>query len=177
MNSKYSNVCITKNTFEMMVMPGNRSTVVKRLCVAALAAQVLAGGSTYATSSEMSPMQCGQPLAQRLTQAAIASLGAVQQDGSLYGMQRWTVATRASYVGLQFPGLLSCAYTVSAIFRAACHPIGNLASVSAIDTALSRWPKIVKIEDLKPIVLYISSSPGCRGRKEAFTFNEIAQRL
>jgi hypothetical protein len=27
------------------------------------------------------------------------------------------------------------------------------------------------------IVLYTSSSPGCRGWKEAFTFNEIAQRL
>ena len=31
--------------------------------------------------------------------------------------------------------------------------------------------------DLIRIVLYISSSPRCRGRKEAFTFNDLVQRL
>lgn len=133
-----------------MAMQGNRSTAAKRLCGTAWVALVLAGVSPHAMSGDLSSMQCGQPLAQRLTQAALASPNAVQQDGSLYGVQRWTAATHASYFGLQFPGLLSCAYTVSAIFRAACHPIGNLASVSAVDAALSRWPKVTAIEELKP---------------------------
>lgn len=134
----------------MPPMPSSLSTALKRLCAAALAAQLMVCLSVHAASSQIAPGQCGQPLAQRLTQAALASPAAVQPDGSLYGVQRWTPATRASYLGLQFPGLLSCAYTVSAIFRAACHPIGNLASVSAVDAALSRWPKIAKIDELKP---------------------------
>ncbi|VWC81379.1 hypothetical protein BLA50215_01267 [Burkholderia lata] len=135
---------------QMIVTPGYRASAVMRLCVAALAAQALVSGNTHAMNSEMSSGRCEQPLAQRLTRAALASPDAVLRDGSLYGVQRWTVATRASYLGLEFPGLLSCAYTVSAIFRAACHPIGNLASVSAVDAALSRWPKVTKIEDLQP---------------------------
>lgn len=129
---------------------GKRSTARRHLRAVALAALIVVSVGANSTSGEMSSAQCGQPLAQRLTTAALASPAAVQEDGSLYGVQRWTAATRASYLGLQFPGLLSCAYTVSAIFRAACHPIGNLASVSAVDAALSRWPKITKIEDLKP---------------------------
>ncbi|WP_175890824.1 C40 family peptidase [Burkholderia cepacia] len=133
-----------------MVAKGKRSTVLKRLCAVGLALLAVVSVGENAVSSEMSSAQCGQQLAQRLTQAALASPDAVQEDGSLYGVQRWTAATRASYLGLQFPGLLSCAYTVSAIFRAACHPIGNLASVSAVDAALSRWPKVTAIKDLKP---------------------------
>lgn len=133
-----------------MVMRCDRSTVRKHLCAAVLAVQIVVSVGANAMSSEMSSAQCGQPLAQRLMQAALASPAPVREDGSLYGVQRWTAATRASYLGLQFPGLLSCAYTVSAIFRAACHPIGNLASVSAVDAALSRWPKVTKIEDLRP---------------------------
>lgn len=134
----------------MVIMPSCRVSAVMRLCAAALAAQAWVSGSAHAMNNEMSSRQCEPPLAQRLTRAALASPDAVLRDGSLYGVQRWTVATRASYLGLEFPGLLSCAYTVSAIFRAACHPIGNLASVSAVDATLSRWPKVTKIEDLQP---------------------------
>lgn len=118
------------------------STTAKRLGVVALAVSLMVSQGVHAASPDMSPAQCEHPLAQRLMQAALASPAAVQRDGSLYGVQRWTATTRASYFGLQFPGLLSCAYTVSAIFPAACHPIGNLASVSAVDAALSRWPRL-----------------------------------
>jgi hypothetical protein len=77
-----------------------------------------------------------------LVAAAQAAPAAVQADGALYGMQRWIAWTKRSYFGVAFPGLLSCAYTVSAIFEEACHPIGRIASVSAVDAALSRWQKI-----------------------------------
>lgn len=92
-----------------MVMRCNRSTARKHLCAVALAAQIVVSVGANAMSREMSSAQCGQPLAQRLIQAALASPAAVQEDGSLYGVQRWTAGTRASYLGLQFPGLLSCA--------------------------------------------------------------------
>ncbi|KVC22430.1 hypothetical protein [Burkholderia pseudomultivorans] len=111
---------------------------------------IACGLASCAASGQTAPVQCDQPLAQRLTQAALASPAAVKQDGSLYGMARWTPATRARYLGLTFPGLLSCAYTVSAIFREACHPIGQLASVTSVDAALSRWRRIDDADDLKP---------------------------
>ncbi len=133
-----------------MATPGNRLTVMRCLGAVASAALIMISVHTPAASNDVLPLQCGQPLALRLTQAALASPAAVQRDGSLYGVQRWNSSTGASYLGLQFPGLLSCAYTVSAIFRTACHPIGNLASVSAVDAALSRWPMVMKIEDLRP---------------------------
>ncbi len=95
------------------------------------------------------PTQCDRPLAQRLFEAASAAPEAARDDGTLYGMQRWHGATSRSYLGLKFPGLLSCAYTVSAIFRAACHPIGERASVKGVDVALARWTKITKARDLK----------------------------
>lgn len=60
-----------------MAMPGSLATAVKRLCAAAWVAQVMVSVGAHAASSEMSPMQCGQPLAQRLTQAALASSDAV----------------------------------------------------------------------------------------------------
>ncbi|MGF6609975.1 cell wall-associated NlpC family hydrolase [Paraburkholderia sp. WSM4175] len=53
-------------------------------------------------------------------------------------------------LGMSFPGLLSCAYTVSAIFEGACHPIGKLASVSAVDKALSQWQKIDAQANVQP---------------------------
>ncbi|WP_157376161.1 hypothetical protein [Burkholderia ubonensis] len=102
------------------------------------------------TASARPLVRRDQPLAYRLADAASAAPSAVKEDGSLYGVQRWNAATGRSYLGLRFPGLLSCAYTVSAILREAGHPIGNRASVSAVDSALSAWPKIRKTEDLKP---------------------------
>src|SRR5208337_2243427 len=63
---------------------------------------------------------CDGPLSERLLKAAVAAPEAAQDDGTLYGMQRWRKPTGRSYLGLKFPGLLSCAYTVSAIFREAC---------------------------------------------------------
>jgi hypothetical protein len=65
-------------------------------------------------------------------------------------MQRWRPATERRYLGFRFPGVLSCAYTVSAIFRAACHPIGERASVKSIDQALASWPKVRDARNLKP---------------------------
>jgi hypothetical protein len=85
---------------------------------------------------------CGPSLRASLVAATQSAPSAVQVDGSPYGMQRWNAWTKRSYVGIAFPGLLSCAYTVSAIFEGACHPIGKIASVSTVDTVLSRWQKI-----------------------------------
>lgn len=90
------------------------------------------------------------PLAQRVTDAARGAPTAALPDGSLYGMARWNTATERTYLGVKFPGLLSCAYTVSAILRKAGHPVGALASVRQIDSALSRWPKIVDASSLQP---------------------------
>jgi hypothetical protein len=96
------------------------------------------------------PPQCNRPLAQRLYEAAAAAPEAARDDGTLYGMQRWRAPTGRSYLGLKFPGLLSCAYTVSAIFQAACHPIGERASVKSVDAALAAWRKIMSARELKP---------------------------
>jgi len=93
---------------------------------------------------------CPQPLAQRLSDAALRAPEAAKDDGSLYGMQRWYGTTKRSYVGLRFPGLLSCAYTVSAIFKEACHPIGKIASVKGIEQVLSGWRKVTDAQKLKP---------------------------
>jgi hypothetical protein len=79
----------------------------------------------------------------------MAAPGAAGKDGMLYGVQRWRGTTGSSQLGLKFPGLLSCAYTVSAIFRGACHPIGELASVTSIEAALATWQKITDIRELK----------------------------
>jgi hypothetical protein len=96
------------------------------------------------------PTKCELPLVRRLLEAAEAAPDAVRDDGSLYGVRRWRSPTGRSYFGLRFPGLLSCAYTVSAIFRGACHPIGELASVKAVDAALAGWRKVTKRSELKP---------------------------
>ena len=96
------------------------------------------------------PTQCDRPLPQRLYDAAVAAPGAARDDGMLYGVQRWRGATGSSHLGLKFPGQLSCAYTVSAIFKGACHPIGELASVAKVDAALAKWPKIANARELKP---------------------------
>ena len=93
---------------------------------------------------------CDGPLSQRLLQAAVAAPEAARDDGTLYGMQRWRKPTGRSYLWLKFPGVLSCAYTVSAIFQGACHPIGEIASVKGIDAALVDWPKIRDARQLNP---------------------------
>lgn len=93
---------------------------------------------------------CDGPLSQRLYNAAIAAPDSAKDDGTLYGMQRWRKPTARSYVGLKFPGLLSCAYTVSAIFKEACYPIGEISSVKGIDAALAKWQKVADARKLKP---------------------------
>jgi hypothetical protein len=100
--------------------------------------------------SEAPLPRCDGALSQRLLKAAIAAPDAAKDDGSLYGVQRWRKPTARSYVGLKFPGLLSCAYTVSAIFRQACHPIGDIGSVNGIDAALVKWQKIRDPRELEP---------------------------
>lgn len=128
-------------------------------------------GLSAVQASEAAPapplVQRDLPLAHRLADAASAAPSAVKEDGSLYGVQRWNAATGRRYLGLRFPGLLSCAYTVSAIFREAGHPIGNRASVSSIDSALSTWPKVRKTEDLKPgdVVFWKPRPSGALGLK------------
>jgi hypothetical protein len=94
--------------------------------------------------------RCSGPLPQRLLKSAIEAPVAAQSDGRLYGLERWRKPTSKSYLGLHFPGLLSCAYTVSAIFRGACHPIGDIASVQGIDKALRDWPRIDRAKALRP---------------------------
>ena len=96
------------------------------------------------------PVQCDLPLAQRLVAAATAAPDAAMDDGRLYGMQRWRKPTGRGYWMLKFPGLLSCAYTVSAIFKGACHPIGEIASVNGVDAKLAGWKKIMATRDLRP---------------------------
>lgn len=93
---------------------------------------------------------CDMPLPQRLVLAAQAAPAAATPDGKLYGVDRWRKPTGQSVWGLKFPGLLSCAYTVSAIFRGACHPIGEIASVKGVDAKLARWAKITDLRDLRP---------------------------
>jgi len=111
---------------------------------ALLLSSVAYGGSAAPTA------RCHGPLNDRLVAAAIAAPDAALDDGTLYGVKRWRKPTERSYFWMKFPGLLSCAYTVSAIFREACHPIGDIGSVKEIDAALSKWQKVPNVSDLKP---------------------------
>jgi hypothetical protein len=120
--------------------------VLKALAVS-LALLVDAGSGRDASSP---PLRCDAGLAQRLAAAAAAAPAEARDDGTLYGVQRWHRTTGDSFLGLKFPGLLSCAYTVSAIFRGACHPIGELASVRQVDAALATWPKVTDARTLRP---------------------------
>lgn len=100
-------------------------------------------------------------LAARVAAAAEGAPAAAKEDGMLYGMQRWHAATQQTLVGLKFPGLLSCAYTVSAILREAGHAIGQQASVAGVDTALSAWPKVTDPQALLPgDVVFWKPRPG-----------------
>ena len=102
-----------------------------------------------AETSHASPAQCAGRLSQRLYASAVAAPGAALDDGTLYGMQRWRSGTGYTFWGIHFPGLLSCAYTVSAILRAACHPIGELSAVSQIASKLATWHKITDRRDIE----------------------------
>ena len=128
-------------------MSGTDSTWKLTLLVTILA--TVAVSVAYAGSGAPPP-RCDGPLSQRLLNAAVAAPDAAKDDGTLYGMQRWRKPTGHSYLGLKFPGLLSCAYTVSAIFQGACQPIGAIASVEGIDAALYKWRKIRDARELKP---------------------------
>ncbi|CAE6858293.1 hypothetical protein R75461_07842 [Paraburkholderia nemoris] len=117
------------------------------------------GFIAWLVASVLSPLlacqlvQAGEPvrpLSQRLADAALEAPAAAQPDGSLYGVPRWNAATGRTYLGMKFPGVLSCAYTVSAILRKAGHPVGALASVRQVDSVLSRWPKISDPDALQP---------------------------
>jgi hypothetical protein len=121
-----------------------------RMRVLPLSLLLLLAPFRVAAESGTAPLPCDGPLAQRLVEAALAAPSAAQQDGTLYGVQRWQKPTGRSFLGVHFPGLLSCAYTVSAIFQGACHPIGRLASVRSVDAALADWRKITRRETLKP---------------------------
>jgi hypothetical protein len=96
---------------------------------------------TTALGEDTDVKQCVGPLSLRLAGAALNAPRVANSDGTLYGLQRWRPSTDQTYLGVAFPGFLSCAYTVSAIFGAACHPIGALASVGQVDAALSGWQK------------------------------------
>ncbi len=96
-----------------------------------------------------SPTRCDLPLPQRLYESAMAAQDAAGSDGKLYGIQRWRKTTGSNHYGLKFPGLLSCAYTVSAIFQGACQPIGELASVAEVETKLAKWQKISNLRELR----------------------------
>ena len=115
-----------------------------------LAFAILLLASVAFAGSPAPAARCQGPLSERLVTAATAAPDAAQDDGTLYGVKRWRKPTERSYLWLKFPGLLSCAYTVSAIFRQACHPIGEIASVKGIDAALSKWKKISNVRDMKP---------------------------
>lgn len=106
--------------------------------------------TTVWAAGPSTPIPCELPLAQRLVSAATAAPKAATDDGRLYGMQRWRKPTGRGYWLLHFPGLLSCAYTVSAIFQGACHPIGEIASVKGMDAKLATWKKITVARDLRP---------------------------
>ncbi|WP_322032680.1 hypothetical protein [Paraburkholderia sp. J76] len=111
---------------------------------------IAVASTTLGNANAASAPYCEPSLRASLLAAARSSPSAVQDDGSLYGVQRWNTWTRRDILGMSLPGLLSCAYTVSAIFQGACHPIGKLASVSAVDAALSRWQKIDVQADVAP---------------------------
>lgn len=114
----------------------------------ALATSMLAWNAFAASPTPTA--RCEGPLSERLVTAAAAAPDAVQDDGTRYGMRRWRKPTEGRYLWLRFPGLLSCAYTVSAIFREACHPIGEVASVKGVDAALSKWRRVPGAKDLEP---------------------------
>ena len=111
---------------------------------------LLLGPLCAAADPDAPPVPCDHPLAQRLAAAALAAPTAAHDDGTLYGVQRWQAPTGRSLLGVHFPGLLSCAYTVSAIFQGACHPIGRLATVRSVDAALADWRKVTQRDALKP---------------------------
>jgi hypothetical protein len=103
----------------------------------------MAGLATLAAFASPWSARAEAALSQQLYAAALAAPQSAKADGTLFGVQRWRPSTSVTYFGLQFPGLLSCAYTVSAIFVGAGHPIGEIASVKGIDRALASWPKVM----------------------------------
>ena len=114
-----------------------------------------------AESHPPTPAHCAGRLSQRLYTSALAAPGAALDDGTLYGMQRWRSGTGYTFLGVDFPGLLSCAYTVSAIFREACHPIGELPSVSRVASILANWRKITQPREIEPgDVVFWKPKPG-----------------
>lgn len=115
-----------------------------------LALVMLAGTAGHAAPGGPPTPSCQGPLAQRLYAAALGAPTAAQDDGTLYGMQRWESTTGKSFLGVHFPGLLSCAFTVSAIFQGACHPIGRRGAVRQVAAALSAWRKITDRHELLP---------------------------
>jgi hypothetical protein len=119
-------------------MDGRMRAFLRSIAVGAAALLVTVNGA----AADTGPTRCDRPLARRLYEAALAAPQAARDDGSLYGMPRWSKATGQSYLGLRFPGLLSCAYTVSAILHAACYPIGRIATVKGVDAKLSGWPRV-----------------------------------
>jgi hypothetical protein len=120
-------------------------------CAALVAFPALSARSVPpAVAAPRAPAGCRAPLAERLYRAALAAPEAAREDGTLYGMKRWTPSTARTFMGRTYPGVLSCAYTVSAIFAAACHPIGRVASVKGIDAALGRWRKVTDAGALEP---------------------------
>jgi hypothetical protein len=113
------------------------------LCTLLLASVAHAGSATV-------PARCRGPLGERLLKAALAAPDAARDDGTLYGVRRCRKTTGRSYLWMRFPGLLSCAYTVSAILREACHPIGDIASVKRVAAALAKWRRVADARDLQP---------------------------
>ena len=111
---------------------------------------ILVASALAVAAPEEPSDHCDGPLTQRLLEAAVKAPSAAGNDGTLYGMQRWHPPTSRSILGMKFPGLLSCAYTVSAILRKACHPIGEIAAVKEVDMALKNWAKVTRPEYLKP---------------------------
>jgi len=114
-------------------------------------------GQSFSPKSNAAP----HSLAERVTEAALSAPAAAKDDGTLYGMQRWHATTQQTFIGLKFPGLLSCAYTVSAILQQAGYPIGQRASVTGVDAALTAWPKITDRKALQPgDVVFWKPRPG-----------------
>ena len=105
---------------------------------------------TTALGEDTDVKQCVGPLSLRLAGAALNAPRVANSDGTLYGLQRWRPSTDQTYLGVAFPGFLSCAYTVSAIFGAACHPIGALASVGQVDYDLSVCKIMTNLNEVQP---------------------------
>ncbi|CAE6955899.1 hypothetical protein R75471_06232 [Paraburkholderia domus] len=139
------------NDYLLADMPKERSFKCGRVAATTILAITLAAVTvTRALGEDAGVTQCVGPLSLRLADAALNAPRVANSDGTLYGLQRWRPGTNQTYLGVAFPGLLSCAYTVSAIFGAACHPIGALASVRQVDAALSGWKKISNLNELQP---------------------------